>query len=84
MNHAFCRILLSHARQEAKQNSVKVPKRITALRSDSRQFFIEADHIKGEYVSGDCAYEAKAKFIHTLIDKIPQQKRVYVNCDGGK
>ncbi len=70
--HAFCQTLLRLAREEAKEKHVSIPKRVTALRADRRQFFIEADGIKGEYISGDCAYEAKAKFIHLLIDKAVQ------------
>jgi hypothetical protein len=68
-DHAFCQSLLRLAREEAKEKAVSIPKRITALRADRHQFFIEADGMKGEYVSGDCAYEAKAKFIHLLIDR---------------
>jgi hypothetical protein len=48
---------------------VSLPKRITALRADRRQFFIEADGQPGEYVAADCAYEARAKYIATLINK---------------
>jgi hypothetical protein len=74
MSHEFCRTLLAMAREEAKQSRVQIPARITALRADARQFFIECDSQihkdgrKGEYVSGDCAYEAKARFIHKLVD----------------
>ena len=68
-DHAFCQTLLRLAREEAKEKHVQLPKRITALRADRHQFFIEANGMKGEYVSGDCAYEAKAKFIHLLIDR---------------
>ncbi len=68
-DHAFCQTLLRLAREEAKEKQVSIPKRITALRADRHQFFIEADGIKGEYISGDCAWEAKAKFIHSLVDK---------------
>ncbi len=71
-DHAFCQTLLRLSREEAKEKHVNVPKRITALGADRHQFFIEADGIKGEYVNGDCAYEAKAKFIHFLIDKAVQ------------
>lgn len=68
-DHGFCCTLLRLAREEAKDKHVVIPKRITALRADKRQFFIEANGMKGEYFSGDCAFEAKAKFIHSLVDE---------------
>ena len=77
MSHDFCRTLLRLARQEASENGVSIPNRLTALRSTicSRdQFFIEAHGIAGVYVSADCAYEAKARFISQLIDKRQEDK----------
>ncbi len=60
MNHEFCRIQLRLARKEAKDNGVEVPRNITALIDNMRI---------GEYVSGDCAYDARAKYIYKLIDR---------------
>lgn len=69
-NHDFCRTLLRLTREEAKEHGVAVPKRITALGSDKgRQWFVEMEGRTGEYVSADCAYNAKAKFIQKLIEK---------------
>lgn len=68
MSHEFCRILLSNAREEAADKNVDVPKGLTALESMG-QYFIEARGMAGVYISADCAYEAKAKFISALIDK---------------
>lgn len=72
-NVSFCQYLLNAARSEAKKAGVTVPKRITALRCDRKQFFIEADGMNGEYFEGDNAYDAKAKFICALVDRA--QKR---------
>ncbi len=74
MNHEFCRVQLRLARKEAKDNGVEVPRNITALSDCSGQYFIESrwpidDMRIGEYVSGDCAYDARAKYIYKLIDR---------------
>jgi hypothetical protein len=73
MNHDFCRTLLSLARQEAKDAGVSVPKNITALRADRRQYFVEYEgahrQAEGVYIAADCAIEARAKFISSLVDK---------------
>lgn len=74
-NVSFCQYLLKGARSEAKKAGVKLPKRITALRSDRKQFFIEADGINGEYFEGDNAYDAKAKFIYALVDRAQKRDR---------
>lgn len=42
-NLIFCRLLLSEARAQAKRQGVKLPKRITAMRSDKTWFFVEAN-----------------------------------------
>jgi hypothetical protein len=65
-NHSFCRTLLSLAREEAKEAGVKVPKKLSALESMG-QYFIEGEGIEGVWVSADCVYEAKAKYIDTLL-----------------
>lgn len=66
--HAFCRILLSEARAEAKEKGVTVPRNITALRSTRDLFFVESDGRTGEYVKGCCGFEARANFLRKLID----------------
>jgi hypothetical protein len=68
--HDFCRVLLQQARNEAKEQSIALPKGITALSNGNGQFFMEADGVTGEYVSADCGYEARAKYIHKIIAKI--------------
>lgn len=70
MPHAFCQQLLQDSREEAKNNGVEVPRKITALRSSGTdQYFMEAEGMKGVWVSGaDCVWEAKAKFIAGLVD----------------
>ncbi len=77
--HDFCRILLQQARAEASDKGVTVPRRITALSDGNGQFFMEADGVTGEYVSADCAYEARAKYINSLIDRKEGQ-----NCQKPK
>jgi len=68
--HDFCRILLRNARKEAKEQSVAIPKGITALSDGNGQWFMEADGVTGVYVSADCGYEARAKYIHQIIARI--------------
>jgi hypothetical protein len=67
-DHDFCRTLLRDARQEAKTAGVEIPKRLTAITSDRKEFFVEMNGRPGEYVTADCAFHAKAKFIASLID----------------
>ena len=71
-DHTFCQALLCDARAEAARNRVELPKRITAISGttvgNNRQFFVESKGRKGEYVTAHCAYEAKSKFIHALLD----------------
>ena len=68
-NVRFCQYLLAGARAAAKQAKVQVPKGLTALRSDRRQFWVEAKGVSGDYVQADNAYGARAKFIYALVDK---------------
>lgn len=70
INTRFCQYLLRGARSEAKKAGVKLPKHITAMRSDRKQFFVEAEGMQGEYVEADNAYEAKAKFIYAYVDRM--------------
>ena len=74
MSHDFCRTLLAEVRAEAKREHIELPKNITALRADRRQFFVETDSESKEYVSACCAFEAKAKFISSLIDKTKESR----------
>lgn len=69
INVLFCQLMLSQARDEARRLQVKLPKHITALRADRRQFFVEADGIKGEYFTAYNAFEARAKFIWASIER---------------
>lgn len=66
--HAFCTTLLAQTRREARVNKVNVPKYMTAIRSTRNLFFVEMQGRAGEYINGDCAYEAKARYIQFLID----------------
>ena len=69
--HDFCRTLLQQARQEANRQGVAIPKGLTALSSDigrREQWFIEAKENSPQvYVTACCAFEARAKFISTLL-----------------
>lgn len=67
--HDFCRVLLTQARAEAKQQGVTVPRNITALKSTDRVFFVEADGVPGEFIRGDCGFEARANYINILIER---------------
>lgn len=68
-DHTFCRLMLSAAREEATAGKVKLPVRLTAMRSDEKQFFVESRDGFREYVKADCAWHAKALVITGLIDK---------------
>jgi hypothetical protein len=71
-SHDFCRETLKAARKEAKEANIQLPKRITALQGTTcitrTQFFIEAEGVKGEFYCGDCAFEAKTKYVRAIID----------------
>jgi hypothetical protein len=56
------------ARRSAKQDRVAVPKALTAIRADERQFFVEARGVRGVYAKACCAFEAKADYINRLIE----------------
>lgn len=68
-SHDCCRTMLSLARDSARKANVTIPQNLTALRADRRQFFVEMDGQKGQYVPADCSYEARAKFIFALVDR---------------
>jgi hypothetical protein len=68
-DHRFCRTLLTQASYEARRAGVKVPAKLTALRADRHQFFVEGVGIDGVYVQGDCRWEAKARYIFSLTDR---------------
>jgi hypothetical protein len=67
-DHSFCRVMLSDARAAAKEKGVELPRKITALRSTERVFFVESEGQPGEFVKGCCSYHAKARFIVSLVD----------------
>lgn len=67
-NLIFCRLLLSEARAQAKRQGVKLPKRITAMRSDKTWFFVEANEVKGVYIKADNAFHAKAEYIFGILN----------------
>jgi hypothetical protein len=71
-SHDFCRVTLKAAREEAKEAKIILPKRITALQGTTcitnGQYFIEADGVKGEFYYGDCAFDAKTKYVRAIID----------------
>jgi hypothetical protein len=71
--HNFCLTLLQLARAEAKIRDIKLPKKMTALRSMKDQWFVEAEGMKPEYISADCAYDARAQMIDKIIDKVGEQ-----------
>lgn len=61
--------MLKLMREDAKTKGVSVPKNITAIRSTSRLFFVEADGVEGVTIEGECAADAKANYISALVDK---------------
>lgn len=71
-SHDFCRATLKAAREEAKEAKIVLPKRITALQGTTSitrtQWWIEADGVKGELYFGDCAFDAKTKYVRAIID----------------
>ena len=67
--HGFCRTLLIQARKEAAKHRVDVPKCMRAIRSTKRVWWVEAIGMPGQYISADCAYDAKAKLIGKLIEE---------------
>lgn len=67
-NLMFCRLMLRQAREQAKRQGVKLPKRITALRSDKTWFFVEADGVDGKYIKADNAIHARAEYIFGLLN----------------
>jgi hypothetical protein len=76
--HEFCRALLRTVRTDAKAQGVAIPKGLTALSSDigtREQWFIEAKENSPQvYVKGDCAFEARANYISSLLRDKEQTK----------
>ena len=69
-NHHFCKALLSSARIEAKKHGVEVPKRLRALRSDSKHFYISHSLVDlTPIIKADCAYHAKATWIMAQLER---------------
>lgn len=72
--HAFCRMLLGAAKEEAKAGKVKIPRGLVAVRADDRQFFMESKDGFRDYVKADCAWHAKALVVQELIEKATPKK----------
>ena len=69
INIQFCQLQLREAREEARRLGVKIPNRLTALRSSVRGWFlVEGDGFQKE-VTAHNAYDAKYKVISNLIEK---------------
>lgn len=69
--HDLCRQELKAARTHYKQSRIPIPKHITALRTQvvtRTEWFIEADGVRGEFVRGCCAFDAKARYIHDIVN----------------
>ena len=66
-NSQFCCELLRLARRDAKAYNVIIPRGLRALQSTRNQWFVQGTEDRGEYVSGDNAYEARANYINLLI-----------------
>jgi hypothetical protein len=76
-NHASCKAFLKTVRARAKYAGVKVGQ--VQMRNEHGQFQLYKDGKKeGSRVAAHCAYEAKAKYISTIMDRPPQ--RVYLIC----
>lgn len=67
--HDFCRVLLAEVRKEAKEANVELPVKMVALSSGKDHYFVQGTGEPGAYVSGCCAYSAKAQRISDLIEK---------------
>lgn len=66
-NIQFSQLMLRTIRAEAKKEKVKIPKKLTALRSSFTNFFlVEGDGFRKE-VEADNAYDAKYKIISKVI-----------------
>lgn len=76
-NIAFSQVQLRHIRREAKKCGIELPKRLTALRSGIRGWFlVEGNGGFRKEVCADNAYDAKYKIITALVDaQLPSQER---------
>jgi hypothetical protein len=78
-NHASCKAFLKTVRARAKYAGVNVGRITTDGRNEHGQIQLYKDGKKeGSRASAHCAYEAKAKYISTIMDRLPQ--RVYLIC----
>jgi len=67
-NIQFSQLLLRGVREEARKARIKLPKRLTALRSGVGNFWlVEADGFRKE-VNASNAYEAKVRAIESILD----------------
>ena len=67
VNTQFCCELLRLARRDAKAYNVTVPRNLIALQSTRTQWFVQGKDDRGDYVSGDNAFHARANYIYLLI-----------------
>jgi hypothetical protein len=67
--HVFCRGLWREAKDAALIAGVTLPVKMTAMRSSTGQYFVQGLKDSGEYIRACCAFDAKAKRIHSLINK---------------
>lgn len=74
-SRSFSLHLLALARIDAKAYNVAIPKRLVALRSSRRQFFVQGVDDAGDYVDAGDAYEARANYIQRLVEKANPQLR---------
>jgi hypothetical protein len=72
-NTLFTRELLNLARIDAEAYNVQVPKRLVALRSSPREFFVQGTNDNGGYVTASDKYEARAEYINFLVRRTHPQ-----------
>lgn len=68
-DHSICRNCLAYIRKKAKEKRVKVPLRMAAIRATHNTFFVQGVNDPGEYVKGDCAWDAKVQRIARLLNQ---------------
>lgn len=75
MAHGFCSVLYQETKQRAIELGIKIPRKMTALRSFKDQWFIESPDLEeGVWCEGDCATNAKSDFLQKLIDKKEEEQ----------
>jgi hypothetical protein len=67
--HDFCRALLAEVRVAAQRHGVIIPKKLRAIRSTVRLWWVQGNGPEAEYVKACCAYAAKGQFIANLLRK---------------